>query len=129
MKHKDTQANTAPMEQERRADRFNIELPVEMGNMQGLTRNICATGIYFETDVAQAPGSHMRFTVEVTIRGEKTKMVCEGEVVRVEHKDGVVGIAVALSDSFFANHGPATEAKTGAQAALKKTQSGPAAVG
>lgn len=89
---------------ERRADRFDVELPVEMDGVQGLTRNICATGIYFETDMAQAPGSHVRFTVEVTIRGEKSKMVCEGEVVRVENKDGVVGVAVELSSSFFSNN-------------------------
>lgn len=88
---------------ERRADRFDVELPVEMDGLQGLTRNICATGIYFETDKTQAPGSHVRFTVEVTIRGEKSKMVCEGEVVRVENKDGVVGVAVELSSSFFSS--------------------------
>ena len=87
-----------------------------MGSMQGLTRNICATGIYFETETAQTPGSHVRFTVEVTIGGEKSKMVCEGEVVRVDNKDGVVGVAVALSSSFFSNTGPITDAKPDAQA-------------
>lgn len=126
MKQENTEVDASPVKPERRADRFSIELPVEMGSLQGLTRNICATGIYFETDVAQAPGSHVRFTVEVTIRGEKSKMVCEGEVVRVENKDGVVGIAVALSDSFFANHGPVTNAKAGAQAAPAKVEREPA---
>lgn len=104
----------SPLKPGRQADRFNIELPVEIDNMQGLTRNICATGIYFETETAQMPGSHVRFTVEVTIAGEKSKMVCEGEVVRVESKDGVMGVAVALSSSFFANMGPLSEAKPGA---------------
>lgn len=111
MEHQNTQASAPSLNPGRQADRFNIELPVEMGNMQGLTRNICATGIYFETEAAQAPGSHVRFTVEVTIRGEKSKMVCEGEVVRVENKDGMMGVAVALSSSFFANSGPLTEGK------------------
>ena len=99
------------MKPERRADRFDIELPVEMGGMQGLTRNICATGIYFESDVVQAPGSHVRFTVEVTIRGVKSKMVCEGEVVRVENRDGVVGVAVELSSSFFSGSGEVIDVK------------------
>lgn len=114
MKHENTEVDASPTKPERRADRFSIELPVEMGTLQGLTRNICATGIYFETDVAQAPGSHVRFTVEVTIRGEKSKMVCEGEVVRVENNDGVIGIAVALSGSFFANNGPVPPVKPAA---------------
>jgi hypothetical protein len=111
MKHIKTRTKTAPLQPERRADRFDIELPVEMDGVQGLTRNICATGIYFETDMAQAPGSHVRFTVEVTIRGEKTKMVCEGEVVRVENKDGVLGVAVELSSSFFSDNGQVIDAK------------------
>lgn len=111
MKHIKTRTKTAPLKPERRADRFDIELPVEMDGVQGLTRNICATGIYFETDMAQAPGSHVRFTVEVTIRGEKTKMVCEGEVVRVENKDGVLGVAVELSSSFFSDNGQVIDAK------------------
>lgn len=111
MEHENTQASSSSLQSGRQADRFNIELPVELGNMQGLTRNICATGIYFETEAAQTPGSHVRFTVEVTIRGEKSKMVCEGEVVRVENKDGMVGVAVALSSSFFANNGPVPAVK------------------
>lgn len=112
MAQEDIQTGTPPLKPGRKADRFNIELPVEMGDLQGLTRNICATGIYFETEPGQAPGSHVRFTVEVTIRGEKSKMVCEGEVVRVESKDGVMGVAVALSSSFFAENGPLANAKT-----------------
>ena len=67
-----------------------------MDDVQSLTRNICVTGIYFETEAVQTPGSHVRLTVEVTVGGEKTKMVCEGEIVRVESNDGVVGIAVSL---------------------------------
>ncbi len=103
MKHEEPQSSTLGVKLKRRADRFNIELPVEIGSMQGLTRNSCATGIYFEMETAQTPDSHVRFTVEVLIRGKKSKMVCEGEVVRVENKDGVMGVAVALSSSFFAN--------------------------
>ena len=101
MDHKDTQRSEPSTKPDRRADRFNVELPVEMDGVQGLTRNICATGIYFETQAVQTPGSHVRFTVEVTVGGEKSKMFCEGEIVRVESKDGVVGIAVSLSSSFF----------------------------
>ena len=76
-----------------------------MGGIQGLTRNISATGIYFETETAGEPGSRVRFTVEVNVRGEKLKLVCEGEVVRVEHNNGMLGIAAKLVNSFFADIG------------------------
>ncbi|MBV5298732.1 MAG: PilZ domain-containing protein [Rhodoferax sp.] len=76
-------------------------MPIELNGVQGLTRNISATGIYFESQVDQKPGSVVQFIVEVDVQGEKLKMVCKGEVVRVDHKDGVVGIAVKLANSFF----------------------------
>jgi len=51
--------------------------------------------------VDQAPGSKVHFVVEVLVKGERLKMVCAGDVVRVERKLGTVGIAVKLSSSFF----------------------------
>lgn len=116
MKQRKSRSKTRLARPDRRADRFDIELPVEVDGAQGLTRNICATGIYFETEKTQEPGSHVRFTVEVTIRGEKSKMVCEGQVVRVETKDGVIGVAVELSSSFFANQDHLLNAKPEAAA-------------
>ncbi|MDR3368488.1 PilZ domain-containing protein [Rhodoferax sp.] len=85
----------------RSADRFTSELPVEINGAIGLTRNVSATGVYFETTADQAPGSRVRFVVEVLVNGEKLKMVCAGDVVRVEQKLGMLGIAVKLSSSFF----------------------------
>lgn len=85
----------------RAADRFSSELPVEINGTHGLTRNVSATGVYFETTVDKAPGSKVQFVVEVMVKGELLKMVCSGEVVRVEHKVTTVGIAVKLSSSFF----------------------------
>lgn len=103
MKHIKTQYKVPPLKYARGADRFDTELPVDVGGVQGLTRNICATGVYFETEVKQETGSRVQFTVEVNVRGEKSKMVCEGEVVRVEQHDGRVGIAVKLVSSFFSS--------------------------
>lgn len=103
MKHKKPQDHTLPLKYARGADRFVTELPVDMGGVQGVTRNISATGIYFETEVAHEPGSRVNFTVEVHIRGEKLKLVCEGEVVRVGCYDGVLGMATKLLSSFFSD--------------------------
>jgi hypothetical protein len=91
----------APGRSRRAADRVDSELPVEIGGAKGLTRNLSATGVYLETTVNQVPGSRVHFVVEVLVNGEALNMVCAGEVTRVEHKSGTVGIAVKLTSSFF----------------------------
>ena len=103
MKYLRAQNNKAPFKPERRAVRFETVLPVEIGNFHGLARNISATGIYFETEAAPELGSHVYFAVELTVRGEKLKLVCDGQVLRVDDKDGVHGVAAKLDDSFFSN--------------------------
>ncbi|MBV5298104.1 MAG: hypothetical protein JZU64_08205 [Rhodoferax sp.] len=49
----------------RLADRFDTELPIELDGIPGLTKNISATGIYFESQINQAPGSVVQFVVDV----------------------------------------------------------------
>jgi len=101
MQHNTSRVIGNSVESKRLADRFDSQLPIELNGMQGLTRNISATGVYFETQADQVPGSTVQFIVEVDVQGQKLKMVCKGEVVRVDHKGDVVGIAVKLAHSFF----------------------------
>jgi len=103
MKYLRDQNKKPPFNHKRRAVRFDTVLPVEMGNLHGLARNISATGIYFESEAAPALGSHVYFAVELTVRGEKVKLMCDGKVLRVDYKDGVQGIAAMLDDLFFSN--------------------------
>lgn len=93
----------SPVNHERDSDRLDTRLPLEIDGIQGLTRNLSATGIYFETQLVQEPGSRVHVTVEVDFRGEKLKLVCEGEVVRVEYHPGGLGIAARLENSFFSD--------------------------
>lgn len=99
---------------QRASDRFNAEMPVELAGVKGLTRNISATGVYFETATAQAiPGAPVSLTIEVTMGGEKLQLVCEGEIVRIDTKrDGTVGIAAKLRNSFFSNAEEYTDTST-----------------
>jgi len=90
-------------ENKRAADRFISELPIEINGSASVTRNISATGVYFETSEAPSPGSKVSFTIDVLVNGESLKMVCSGEVVRLDHREGAVGIAVKLANSFFAD--------------------------
>jgi hypothetical protein len=103
MKHLTKPRKTQAEKHERGADRFATELPIEMGLVHGLTRNISATGIDFETENAQEPGSRVHLAVEVVVHGERLKLVCDGSVVRVDHKGGVLGIAAKLDGSFFSD--------------------------
>jgi len=74
-----------------------------MGRFQGLTRNISATGIYFETEIAAEPGSRVHFSIEMHVHGEKQKLLYDGEVIRVDHQNGMLGIATKLTVSFFSD--------------------------
>ena len=112
MKYLRAQNKKGPFKPERRAVRFETVLPVEIGNFHGLARNISATGIYFETEAAPELGSHVYFAVELTVRGEKLKLVCDCKVLRVDQKDGVHGIAAKLNDSFFSNPSDVIELDT-----------------
>lgn len=86
---------------QRAADRFVSELPVHLNGVDGLTKNVSATGVYFETLAQPEAGSKVSFVVEVTINGQNVNMVCSGQVVRIDHKDDKVGVAVKLTSSFF----------------------------
>jgi len=87
----------------RSADRFDTQLPVEIDGIPSLTRNISATGMYVLTDSLQRAGSRIHFTVEVVVWGKKLKLVCDGEVVRVDQNGDKTGVAVKLDNSFFAD--------------------------
>ena len=87
--------------EQRVTERFDTTMPVSVGGMPGVTRNISARGVYFETDVAQRLGALVNFTVEYTLQGRKRYLLCEGKVVRVERQGGRVGVAARLVAPFF----------------------------
>lgn len=86
---------------QRMAERFDTTMPVSLGGVPGVTRNISARGVYFETDVAQRLGALVNFTVEYTLHGRKRYLLCEGKVVRVEQQGRRVGVAARLVAPFF----------------------------
>ncbi|MES2877209.1 MAG: PilZ domain-containing protein [Pseudomonadota bacterium] len=101
MKHIKKQRTASLVEDHRDEERFDSELPLLVDSSHGVSRNISATGIYFETEAAQEPGSHVHLVIEVNVQGQKLKLVCEGEIVRVDHHQGMVGVAAKLANSFF----------------------------
>lgn len=87
----------------RRAERIPVTLPVQVGKRNGQTRDISVTGMYFETDESFAPGSEVDFSMDLQYvkPGGTVRLVCKGRIVRVERKDGRVGVAVAIDSYRF----------------------------
>jgi len=80
-----------------RADaRVNSQLPVQLNGVEGKSRDISASGIYFEIDESNDIGSTIQFSVELDTPGGVIHLVCEGEVVRLEKRDGKLGIAAKI---------------------------------
>ena len=76
--------------------------PVRLGQATGVTRNVSASGVFFETDVPYAVGSEISFSIElIGPRGDKLVLNCRGEIVRVEVDGDKVGLAVRTRTSLL----------------------------
>lgn len=83
----------------RKEERVEAELPVSLGSARGTTRDISATGVFFETDTAYAMGSEISFSVELNAPGGKMMLKCQGRIVRVENRGGKIGMAAKIIES------------------------------
>jgi hypothetical protein len=86
---------------ERKAVRFETNMPVHTEGGAGTTHNISAQGVYFETDVEPRRGALVNFHVEYTLHGRTHRLLCEGKVVRVEPQGDRVRVAARLVSPFF----------------------------
>ncbi len=83
-----------------REERVPTARPVKLDNGTGITRNVSAAGVFFETDVDYAPDSEISFAIELDAPGGKKMMLrCQGRIVRVEQRDGKVGVAAKIIES------------------------------
>ena len=83
----------------RAGDRVRAALPVDLGSAKGVTRDVSASGAFFETDAAYAVGSAVRFAIDLQTPWGPARFDCRGRIVRLERRDGTVGVAVRFSDS------------------------------
>lgn len=84
---------------QRKEERIVTALPVKMGEAMGLTRDVSATGIFFEIDAACTVGSDISFALELETPTGKIMLKCKGSVVRTESKNDKLGVAVKISES------------------------------
>lgn len=86
--------------EKRRAERVKAAMPVRWaGGHKGLTRDISATGLFFETSGKYRKGSRMDLTVELDTPAGKLQLNCQGKIVRLEKHGAKVGVAVKITDS------------------------------
>jgi hypothetical protein len=83
----------------RSEERVPAALPVHLDRATGVSRDVSASGVFFETDVNYAEGSVISFSIEVEGPEGKMMLKCQGKIVRVERRDGKVGVAARIMES------------------------------
>jgi len=75
--------------------RERIALPLNLENGgQAMTRDISASGLFFETDREQRVGGLIEFEIEFDRVGGLMKLKAQGQIVRIEPRAGKTGAAL-----------------------------------
>ena len=90
---------THPSEK-RASQRIQVEVPVYIGQVKAVTRDVSWSGIFFLTDQAFVQGGSLNFSLDLSyaVPGTPVKLDCQGEVVRIEQFGEKFGIAARIND-------------------------------
>jgi hypothetical protein len=88
-----------PQSEQRREERVPTALQVRLDGATGVTRDVSASGIFFETEASYAEGSEIAFSVDLETPGGKMVLNCKGAIVRVERGQSRIGVAVRITES------------------------------
>jgi hypothetical protein len=83
----------------RMRDRVAVAHPVRVGENRGVTRNISASGVYFEVNTPLHLGNDIDFVIEFGRKNVNFILKCKGRIVRVENNEGKSGVAVSIAES------------------------------
>jgi hypothetical protein len=83
----------------RKAPRFQVALRVELQEGTGITRDLSACGVFFETDCVFALGDVIQFAIilEHIDPCRPLRLQCRGRVVRVEQRGDTMGVAAVIT--------------------------------
>jgi hypothetical protein len=84
--------------EKRRGRRVAAALPVALEGQPALSRDVSASGIFLETEAGYALGSPVSMALDLDTPWGKVMFRCEGRIVRVEHREDKVGVAVKFTD-------------------------------
>lgn len=92
---------TARMKDEHRTEpREAVNLPLKLGDgVSAVTRDISATGLFFETSSKQRVGNLIDFEIDFDTPGGPMKLKAQGQIVRIESHGGRTGVGVKLLSS------------------------------
>jgi len=111
--HTGSKGETLPFKERRRAERFNIELPVtvrwtegsEQREAQTVTRDMSSGGVFFFLPhrIPEGTAVEVEMTVPTQItRGPSKRVLCRGSIRRCELKAGErVGMATVIEKYEF----------------------------
>lgn len=86
---------SAMFKEHRIEPRERIALPLNLGNGgQGMTRDISASGLFFETDREQRVGGLIEFEIEFDRIDGLMKFKAQGQIVRIEPRGDKTGAAL-----------------------------------
>lgn len=86
--------------EKRAAQRIHLEMPVYIGNEKSVTRDVSKDGIYFLSDHSLVKGGTLNFSLDFAyaMPGRHVKLGFQGEVIRVDQRNGQCGIAAKIKD-------------------------------
>jgi hypothetical protein len=95
--------STGSGKEQRGLPRTPVSLPVVLENAVGETRDLSASGVYFETDTNFGPDSVISFRIELNhLDPDRViRLECVARVVRVEERGGKIGVAAAIESFRF----------------------------
>ena len=82
-----------------------MNLPIELKNGKGVTRDVSTQGVFFETDQLLSVDETVEFTIAMlyAVADSSVRLRCQGKVLRVEPAPNGIGVAAALTSHSFEN--------------------------
>lgn len=74
---------------------------VKVADTEGVTRDISASGAYFELGKPFTLGEKIAFEIEFGKQGVNFILKCKGNIVRLEDRNGKSGVAVKITESMM----------------------------
>ena len=89
------------MKSEHRTEpREPVSLPLRLGRgLSAVTRDISASGLFFETDSEQRVGNLIDVEIDLDTPGGPMKLKAQGRIVRIESHGSQTGVGVKLLSS------------------------------
>ena len=102
MARRATKTKTRTKKYKRSEKRVRARIAVDLGRAKGVTRDVSASGAFFETDVSYRVGNRVHLAIDLATPWGPAHFDCRGKIVRLEKHDHKVGVAVRFSDDVAA---------------------------